>query len=103
MQLRPVQMGSVRRRISALLILGLLVSLAPPVYSQSKPFPVEEATIEGIHAAYKSGQLTSHQLVQLYLDRINAYDKKGPAINAIITVNPKALAEADRLDAAFKA
>jgi amidase len=72
-------------------------------YSQSKPFRVEEATIEVIHAAYKSGQLTSHQLAQLYLDRISAYDKKGPAINSIITLNPNALKEADRLDAAFKA
>src|SRR5438132_11322385 len=39
----------------------------------------------------------------MYLDRIEAYDKSGPAINAIITVNSKALDEADRLDAAFKA
>src|SRR3970282_1316491 len=62
-----------------------------------------EATIEDIHAAYKSGQLTTHQLVQLYLDRIEAYDKKGPALNSSITVNPDALKEADRLDAAFKA
>jgi Asp-tRNA(Asn)/Glu-tRNA(Gln) amidotransferase A subunit family amidase len=62
-----------------------------------------ETTIDEIHAAYKSGQLTARQLVQAYLDRIEAYDKKGPAINAIITVNPKALEEADRLDAAFKA
>ena len=98
-----MQLLLARRRICGVLTVGLLISLATPAYSQSKRFSVEEATIEGIHAAYKSGQLTSHQLVQLYLDRINAYDKKGPAINAIITVNPKALAEADRLDAAFKA
>ncbi len=67
------------------------------------PFNVVEATIENIHAAYKSGQLTCHQLVQMYLDRIEAFDKKGPAINAIITINPEALKEADRLDAAYKA
>ena len=67
------------------------------------PFNVLEATIDDIHSAYKSGQLTSRQLVQIYLDRIGAYDKKGPAINAIITVNSQALEEADRLDAAFKA
>ncbi len=40
--------------------------------------------------------------MQLYLDRIEAYDKKGPTINAIITVNPRALEEANRLDAALK-
>ena len=69
---------------------------------QAAPFHLLEATVDSIHAAYKTGRLTSRQLVQQYLDRIEAYDKKGPAINAIITVNPKALDEADRLDAAFK-
>jgi len=67
------------------------------------PFRLLEATIGDIHSAYKSGQLTSHQLVQLYLDRIEAFDQNGPAINAIITLNSKALEEADRLDATFKA
>ena len=94
-----------RSKLSALLaaVLFSLLSTAPGnSQSQPKPFRLMEATIEDIHAAYKSGQLTSHQLVQLYLDRIEAYDKKGPAINSIITLNPKALDEADKLDAAFK-
>lgn len=70
--------------------------------SQPRPFELLEAKIEDIHDAYLSGQLTSRQLVQLYLDRIGAYDTKGPALNSIITVNPEALEEADKLDAAFK-
>ncbi len=41
---------------------------------QSQPFELLEATIADIHDAYSSGQLTSRQLVQLYLDRIEAYD-----------------------------
>ena len=65
-------------------------------------FKLLETTIADVHAAYRAGQLTARQLVDLYLERIEAYDKKGPAINAIITVNPQARAEADRLDAAFK-
>jgi amidase len=65
-------------------------------------FNLLETTIADVHAAYKSGELTCRQLVQMYLDRIDAYDKKGPAINAIISVNGDALKEADRLDAAFK-
>src|SRR5215813_4080999 len=65
-------------------------------------FRLLEATIDDIHAAYRSGQLTARGLAQMYLDRIEAYDKKGPAINAIITVNANALEEADRLDLAFK-
>src|ERR1043166_9035349 len=72
---------------------------AQPVLAQS--FEIVEATIDDIHAAYKAGTLSVRQLVQMYLDRIAAYDKKGPAINAIIALNPTALEEADRLDAAF--
>jgi len=66
-------------------------------------FNLLETTIEQVHAAYKSGEITCRQLVQQYLDRIETYDKKGPAINAIISLNPDALKEADRLDAAQKA
>ncbi|HCJ57580.1 MAG TPA: amidase [Clostridiaceae bacterium] len=49
-----------------------------------------------------AGKLTCRQLVEYYLKRIEAYDQKGPALNSIILVNPKALEEADALDAAFK-
>ena len=67
----------------------------------SNIFNVVETTIAEIHAAYRSGSLTARQLVQMYLDRIAAYDKQGPAINAVIALNARALDEADRLDAAF--
>jgi amidase len=63
-------------------------------------FDIIETTIANVHAAYQSGQLTCQQLVQSYLDRIETFDKNGPAINAIITINPDALKEAERLDAA---
>ena len=66
------------------------------------PFQIIEASIDDIQAAYKAGTLTAHQLVQAYLDRIDAYDKHGPKINSIITLNPHALEEADKLDAAYK-
>ena len=65
-------------------------------------FSVVETTIADIHAAYRSGALTARGLVQAYLGRIEAYDKAGPAINALIALNPQALAEADRLDAALR-
>src|SRR3990172_671385 len=89
--------------IAAAVLFSLLSAMPSSGQSQSKPFRLLEATIEDIHAAYKSGQLTSRQLVQLYLDRIEAYDKKGPTINSIITLRPQALEEADKLDAALKA
>lgn len=70
--------------------------------SSPAPFHLQEATIADIHAAYRSGSLTARRLTQLYLNRIEAYDKQGPRINSIITLNPKALEDADRLDAAVK-
>ena len=69
---------------------------------QAAPFPVLETSIADIHAAFKSGKLTAHQLVQQYLDRIHAYDQQGPRINSIITLNAMALEEADTLDAQYK-
>ena len=78
-------------------------TLLSPCSAQSQaPFRLEETTIEKVHAAYRSGHLTSRQLVQMYLDRIEAYDRKGPTINSIQVANPKALEEAEKLDAAFK-
>ena len=65
-------------------------------------FDALETTIADVHAAYQSGQLTCRELVQIYLDRIEAYDQRGPAINAIITINQQALKEAGNLDAAIK-
>jgi amidase len=63
---------------------------------------VTEATIASIHAAYRSGELTARRLVEIYLARIEAYDRAGPRINSIISVNPQALEQADALDAAMK-
>ena len=71
--------------------------------AKSTPFEIMETSIDEVLAAFKTGKLTAHQLVQRYLDRIDAFDKRGPTINSVITVNPQALAEADRLDAAYKA
>jgi len=68
-----------------------------PVFPQ-KSFEVEEATIADVHAAMKAGRLTCRALVDAYLKRIAAYDKNGPAINAIILVNPDAEKQADELD-----
>jgi len=65
-------------------------------------FDVIETTIAEVHAAYQTGQLTCRQLVQSYLDRIETFDKNGPAINAIITINPDALKEAERVDGALR-
>jgi amidase len=85
------------------IVAGALFFVAVPTWRAQAPFQVMETTIADVHSAYKSGQLTARQLVQMYLQRIETYDKQGPKINSVITINPKALEEADRLDAAFKA
>ena len=64
-------------------------------------FQVEEATIADIHQAMEEGRITAEELVQGYLDRIEAYDRQGPYLNSIITVSEHALGRARELDAAF--
>jgi Asp-tRNA(Asn)/Glu-tRNA(Gln) amidotransferase A subunit family amidase len=73
-----------------------------PLSAASAVYPIEETSIAGLEAAYLSGQTTAHAVTQAYLDRIEAYDKRGPLINSLITINPHALEEADRLDALLK-
>jgi amidase len=70
--------------------------------SESDGFHLLEATIDSVRGAMQSGQLTTRELVQRYLDRIAAYDQQGPALNSVQMVNPRALEEADRLDAQFR-
>lgn len=65
-------------------------------------FSLQETTIAGIHAAFSAGELSARRLVEYYQDRIEAYDRNGPKINSIITVNPNALEEAEQLDLAFR-
>ena len=61
-------------------------------------FQVGEATIEGIHSAMVAGELSCRALVETYLQRIEAFDRGGPELNAILTVCDQALRRADELD-----
>lgn len=67
-----------------------------------RDFDLMETTVARVHAAIKAGNLTAKDLVSAYLDRIAAYEDKGPAINAIIMTNPRAMSEAAELDRVFK-
>ena len=71
--------------------------------AQQPAFELIETTIDAIRRAYDAKEISARELVQGYLDRIDAFDRNGPTINSIISVNPAALDEADRLDAAFAA
>jgi amidase len=85
------------KRIYALALLSLALSVFA---AEKKPFTIVEATIPQMQAALKSGRLTSHDLVTQSLIRIATYEDK---INGIITVNPRALEEADERDRERKA
>ena len=81
------------------IFLALLFAVNDLTASEETPgFELIEADIASIQAAYDTGKLDAETLTRVYLDRIEAYDKQGPAINSFITVNPNALAEAKALD-----
>lgn len=94
------------RRAFAVVLL-LAVSIAP-VAGRQRPraqapappplFEVHERSILELQAAQTEGRVTSRGLVESYLARIRAYDQAGPQLNAVVMLNPNALADADALD-----
>ena len=77
---------------------GLLALAATGAQAQS--LALEEATIASVHAAFEAGELTCTELVQAYLDRIEALDRS-TGLNAIVVTHPGARERAAELDAAF--
>ena len=73
------------------------LSAQPP-----SPFRLEETTIAQIQSAFRDRSLTCRSLVERYLARIEAHDKRGAALNAIVMTNPDALKTADDLDRRFR-
>ncbi len=90
---------------TALLLAGLagigVTTSSAPVRAQT--FELEEATIAGVHAAMRAGELTCEGLVRRYLDRIATSGEGQPKLTAIAHVNPYALSEARELDRVFVA
>src|SRR5262249_35907531 len=80
---------------------AVLLSLAPLSAQAPPPFRIESTTIAEIPAAFRNGSLTCRSLVEQYLARIEANDKRGAALNAIVQTNPDALKAADDLDRRF--
>lgn len=74
------------------------MSALPSSAAQAATFDLATASIADIQAAIDAGALSSEKLVQLYLDRIEAYDQQGPKINSILVTNAKALEIARALD-----
>ncbi len=69
-----------------------------PLATIAATFNLVDATIADINAAFDAGALNSQELTQLYLNRIDAYDDRGPNLNSLITINPDALETAAALD-----
>lgn len=86
-------------RAGVLLLAGVLA--APALFAQ-QAIGLDAATIAEVNAAFAKGTLTSERLTQMFLSRIDAFDRKGPTLGAIITVNPKALEVARAMDAERK-
>jgi amidase len=61
-------------------------------------FELNEVTIDELQKKMQDGIYTSHMITELYLKRIDAIDKKGYALNAVIEINPDALAIAGNMD-----
>jgi len=70
----------------------------PQATAPTSVFEVSEQSISALQAAQADGRVTSRGLVEAYLARIVAYDQAGPRLNAIVTLNPHALDDADALD-----
>jgi amidase len=85
-----------------LVVLTAVLALATRASQPPATFTLEETTIAQIHAAFRDGSLTCRSLVEQYLKRIDAHDKQGAALNAIVMVNPQALETADDLDRRFR-
>ncbi|MNR79254.1 Glutamyl-tRNA(Gln) amidotransferase subunit A [compost metagenome] len=79
-----------------------LAALMQVTAHAAQPYHLEETSIANIQAALKSGKLSCANLVDAYLARVAAYDKQGPALNAVLTINPAAHEIAVAKDAEFK-
>ena len=84
--------------VGSAFVLALLITGVPAAQQNFVP---EEATIRETRSAFSAGELTCVQVVRAYLNRIEAYDHKGPALNSIITINPKALETAAEMDRVY--
>jgi len=69
-----------------------------PAQTAPRPSELDEITVAGLQDGMKSGKFTARGLTETYLQRIEAIDKHGPALNSVIEANPEALAIATQLD-----
>ncbi len=85
------------KKVRILVLMTLLVSCAQKEQNVAE-FELNEITVRELNDAFESGKYTSVQIVELYLERIDALNKKGPHLNAVIAINPDAVEIAKALD-----
>ena len=91
---RPAR-SAAKQAVRASLCLFVVASLAHAQRTPARPpFDVHEATVEQLQTEMSQGRLTSAALVDAYLARIAAFDARGPELNAIIALNPRARSDA---------
>jgi amidase len=88
-------------RSATILVLSAAFAFVP-VHAQ-RTIDLDVVTIADVNAAFAKGTLTSERLTQMFLSRIDAFDRKGPMLRSIITVNSKALDVARAMDVERKA
>jgi Asp-tRNA(Asn)/Glu-tRNA(Gln) amidotransferase A subunit family amidase len=84
------------------LLVAMTVVAVATLGAQPGSFRLQETTIAQIQSAFRDGSLTCRSLVEQYLKRIDADDKQGAKLNAIVMINPDALKTADDLDRRFR-
>ena len=90
--------GFCARQLKLALGAFVLAGLLSGITHAQTPLDVTSATIPELNAAMDAGTLSSELLVSAFMVRMAAYDQQGPALNAIMMVNPKALDRARELD-----
>lgn len=101
---RSVLVATVFGLTVLLLAASTAVAQPRPQGPPPQPFVLQEATIDDVHEAFDTGELTCRELVESYLERIDAYDQLGgQPINSIVAANDAALATAEALDEEFAA
>jgi len=98
----PTRLPRLLTRPPRLVVLGAFACLVPACGSSAGSLydrlGLEEVTIEELQRGYEAGDFTVREVVEAYLDRIEAIDRNGPALNAVLAVHPDALEIAAELD-----
>src|SRR5437867_1079754 len=88
------------RLTAAVLLAGTMFSASSPAHARANGVPTQfnEMTVAQMQTAMASGQLTSVDLTNFYINRILALDQDGPMVNSVIEFNPDAISMAQSAD-----